>query len=114
MICSGRDKIESATDLAKAVDTAQKLNLDALVVVGGDDSNTNAAVLAEHFLSKGAVHFHALSHMAFLTMSSQACLAKWNRSIPYLPTDLTGCILQTNRSQVGLLIDVELTTWPSS
>ena len=29
------------------------MELDGLVVIGGDDSNTNAAVLAEYFLSKG-------------------------------------------------------------
>lgn len=53
MICSGRDKIETSADLAKAVETAKNLSLDGLVVVGGDDSNTNAAVLAEHFASQG-------------------------------------------------------------
>ncbi len=30
------------------------MELDGLVVIGGDDSNTNAAVLAEYFLAKGA------------------------------------------------------------
>ena len=30
------------------------MELDGLIVIGGDDSNTNAAVLAEYFLSKGA------------------------------------------------------------
>ena len=55
MICSGRDKIESASDLAKAVDTAKKLSLDALVVTGGDDSITNAAFLAEHFARQGII-----------------------------------------------------------
>ena len=32
------------------------MELDGLIVIGGDDSNTNAAVLAEYFLSKGAPH----------------------------------------------------------
>ena len=32
----------------------QAMELDGLIVIGGDDSNTNAAVLAEYFLSKGA------------------------------------------------------------
>ena len=30
-----------------------ELGLDGLIVIGGDDSNTNACVLAEYFLSKG-------------------------------------------------------------
>ena len=33
----------------QAEETAQKLNLDGLVVIGGDDSNTNACLLAENF-----------------------------------------------------------------
>lgn len=32
-----------------AVDTCSKHSLDGLVVIGGDDSNTNACLLAEHF-----------------------------------------------------------------
>jgi 6-phosphofructokinase len=53
MIGSGRDKIESAADLAAAAETVQALDLDGLVIVGGDDSNTNAAFLAEYFIAKG-------------------------------------------------------------
>lgn len=48
---SGRDKIEKAEDLARASKTCNDLKLDGLIIVGGDDSNTNAAVLAEYFLS---------------------------------------------------------------
>jgi pyrophosphate--fructose-6-phosphate 1-phosphotransferase len=33
----------------QAEDTANKLELDGLVVIGGDDSNTNACLLAEYF-----------------------------------------------------------------
>lgn len=33
----------------QAEDTAAKLDLDGLVVIGGDDSNTNACLLAEYF-----------------------------------------------------------------
>lgn len=58
MIGSGRDKIESQLDLEKAATVASKLNLDGLVIAGGDDSNTNAAVLSEYFLSQGRVFFH--------------------------------------------------------
>lgn len=53
LIGSGRTKIETEEQLAASVKTAQELKLDGIVVIGGDDSNTNAAVLAEYFLSKG-------------------------------------------------------------
>ncbi|KAK9681484.1 hypothetical protein RND81_10G006100 [Saponaria officinalis] len=49
MICSGRDKIETPEQFKQAEDTAVKLDLDGLVVIGGDDSNTNACLLAENF-----------------------------------------------------------------
>ncbi|RLM55053.1 pyrophosphate--fructose 6-phosphate 1-phosphotransferase subunit beta-like [Panicum miliaceum] len=52
MICSGRDKIETPEQFKQAEDTANKLDLDGLVVIGGDDSNTNACLLAEYFRSK--------------------------------------------------------------
>ncbi|KAL8268077.1 hypothetical protein R6Q59_001875 [Mikania micrantha] len=52
MICSGRDKIETPEQFKQAEDTATKLDLDGLVVIGGDDSNTNACLLAEYFRSK--------------------------------------------------------------
>ncbi|ONI09862.1 hypothetical protein PRUPE_4G014600 [Prunus persica] len=49
MICSGRDKIETPEQFKQAEETAVKLDLDGLVVIGGDDSNTNACLLAENF-----------------------------------------------------------------
>ncbi|XP_028755287.1 pyrophosphate--fructose 6-phosphate 1-phosphotransferase subunit beta [Neltuma alba] len=52
MICSGRDKIETPEQFKQAEETARKLDLDGLVVIGGDDSNTNACLLAENFRSK--------------------------------------------------------------
>ncbi len=52
MIGSGRTKIESPEQFAAARDTAKKLALDAVLVIGGDDSNTNAALLAEYFLAQ--------------------------------------------------------------
>lgn len=52
MICSGRDKIETPDQFKQAADTAVKLDLDGIVVIGGDDSNTNACLLAENFRSK--------------------------------------------------------------
>ncbi|MBN1901032.1 diphosphate--fructose-6-phosphate 1-phosphotransferase [Candidatus Sumerlaeota bacterium] len=53
MIGSGRDKIENADQLAACKTACEKLQLGALVIIGGDDSNTNAAVLAEYFLKEG-------------------------------------------------------------
>ncbi|HEY3329855.1 MAG TPA: diphosphate--fructose-6-phosphate 1-phosphotransferase [Capsulimonadaceae bacterium] len=53
MIMSGRDKIEKADDLAACKTNFETLGLDGLVVVGGDDSNTNAAVLAEYIKASG-------------------------------------------------------------
>lgn len=52
MICSGRDKIETPEQFKQAEETAMKLDLDGLVVIGGDDSNTNACLLAENFRGK--------------------------------------------------------------
>ncbi|XP_042521132.1 pyrophosphate--fructose 6-phosphate 1-phosphotransferase subunit beta [Macadamia integrifolia] len=52
MICSGRDKIETPEQFKQAEETALKLDLDGLVVIGGDDSNTNACLLAENFRAK--------------------------------------------------------------
>lgn len=49
MIGSGRTKIETPQQFSKALATVTKLELDGLIVVGGDDSNTNAALLAEFF-----------------------------------------------------------------
>lgn len=54
MIGSGRDKIEKEEDLAKCIESLKGLGVTALVVIGGDDSNTNAAVLAEHFMARKA------------------------------------------------------------
>lgn len=53
MIQSGRTKLEGLDVFEKVRKNCEKLNLDAVVVVGGDDSNTNAAVLAEYFLAQG-------------------------------------------------------------
>ncbi len=50
LIGSGRTKIESEEQLLASLKTMQIHDLDGLVVIGGDDSNTNAAVLAEYFL----------------------------------------------------------------
>lgn len=52
LIGSGRTKIETDEQFAASAKTVTELKLDGLVVVGGDDSNTNAALLAEYFLSK--------------------------------------------------------------
>lgn len=52
LIGTGRTKIESVEDMQKA--HAALHSYDALVVIGGDDSNTNGALLAEYLLDKGS------------------------------------------------------------
>ena len=49
IIGSGRTKIETKEQFEAAAATAKKHGLTAVVIIGGDDSNTNAAVLAEYF-----------------------------------------------------------------
>ena len=53
IIGSGRTKIETDEQYAAAAKTAKENKLDALVIIGGDDSNTNAALLAEYFVAHG-------------------------------------------------------------
>ncbi len=53
LLGSGRTKIETAEQLVAAEATVNSLRLDGLIIVGGDDSNTNAAVLAERFAASG-------------------------------------------------------------
>lgn len=52
MIMSGRDKIEKPEDLAACKKNFEDMDLDGLVIIGGDDSNTNAAMLAEYLRSQ--------------------------------------------------------------
>jgi pyrophosphate--fructose-6-phosphate 1-phosphotransferase len=54
IIGSGRTKIETPEQFAASLETAGKLELNAVVIIGGDDSNTTAALLAEYFLEKGS------------------------------------------------------------
>ena len=49
IIGSGRTKLEEEAQFDKGLEIAKDLNLKALVVIGGDDSNTNACVLAEYY-----------------------------------------------------------------
>jgi diphosphate--fructose-6-phosphate 1-phosphotransferase len=49
MIGSGRHKIEKPEHFQQSLANCQELGLDGVVVIGGDDSNTNAALLAEYF-----------------------------------------------------------------
>lgn len=50
LIGSGRSKIETDEQFAASLEIVRSLKLDGLVIIGGDDSNTNAAFLAEYFL----------------------------------------------------------------
>jgi len=53
MIKTGRTKIDSKDKMELSLKTCMELELDALVVIGGDDSNTNAAFLAQQFKPAG-------------------------------------------------------------
>ncbi len=54
IIGSGRTKLEEEWQFNKGLEIAKDLDLSALVVIGGDDSNTNACVLAEYYAAKNA------------------------------------------------------------
>ena len=54
MIGSGRTKLERREQFDKGLEILKELDISALVIIGGDDSNTNAAVLAEYYESIGA------------------------------------------------------------
>jgi pyrophosphate--fructose-6-phosphate 1-phosphotransferase len=49
IIGSGRTKLEKEAQFDKGLEILKKLGITALVIIGGDDSNTNAAVLAEYY-----------------------------------------------------------------
>ena len=52
IIGSGRTKLEETAQFDKGVEICNQLGIKAIVIIGGDDSNTNACVLAEYYLTK--------------------------------------------------------------
>ena len=54
IIGSGRTKLEKKEQFDKGLEILKQLDITALVIIGGDDSNTNAAVLAEYYKEIGA------------------------------------------------------------
>ena len=52
MIGSGRTKLEKEDQFEKGLQIIRKLDIKAIVIIGGDDSNTNACVLAEYYAAK--------------------------------------------------------------
>ena len=52
IIGSGRTKLEEVEQFEKGIQILRELNIKALVIIGGDDSNTNACVLAEYYAAK--------------------------------------------------------------
>ena len=52
IIGSGRTKLEEVDQFEKGIQILRQLNIKALVIIGGDDSNTNACVLAEYYAAK--------------------------------------------------------------
>ena len=51
IIGSGRTKLETKEQFDKGLEILKELDIKALVIIGGDDSNTNAAILAEYYKS---------------------------------------------------------------
>ena len=74
MLASGRDKIETPEQFAKATHSATANALDGLVVIGGDDSNTNACLLAEHYM-----HLPCISPAPPLHLT---CISVVSRQVP--------------------------------
>ena len=54
IIGSGRTKLETEEQFKSSLEVCKKLNITAVVIIGGDDSNTNAALLAEWFVKNNA------------------------------------------------------------
>ena len=54
IIGSGRTKLETEEQFQKSLAVCKNLNISAVVIIGGDDSNTNAALLAEWFVKNNA------------------------------------------------------------
>lgn len=52
MIGSGRTKLEEEDQFEKGIEIIRELDIKAIVIIGGDDSNTNACVLAEYYAAK--------------------------------------------------------------
>ncbi len=52
IIGSGRTKLEKEEQFEKGLEIIKELGIKALVIIGGDDSNTNACVLAEYYAAK--------------------------------------------------------------
>ena len=52
IIGSGRTKLEETEQFDKGLEICKKLGIKAIIIIGGDDSNTNACVLAEYYLAK--------------------------------------------------------------
>ena len=52
MIASGRTKLEEVDQFEKGYEIIKQLDIQAIVIIGGDDSNTNACVLAEYYAAK--------------------------------------------------------------
>ncbi len=54
MICSGRTKLETEEQFQKVMATCKRNGITAIVIIGGDDSNTNACALAQYLVAQKA------------------------------------------------------------
>ncbi len=87
LIGSGRDKIEKEKDLEQAASVVKELDLDGLVVCGGDDSNTNAAVLAENFAAKGELLCCVRTTLPPMCQAAPCCIVLYTPRdfVPHIP-----------------------------
>ena len=94
---SGRTKIETPDQFAQAYKVITDLKLDAMVIVGGDDSNTNAALLAEFFKSKGSdVTFVGVPKILIISTSWSLGVLPGKSGLPKTSSEITHPIDQTS------------------
>ena len=72
IIGSGRTKLETEEQFEKSLAVCKKLNISAVVIIGGDDSNTNAALLAEWFVKHNA-GIQVITTMLYTDQQNPCC-----------------------------------------
>ena len=87
MIRTGRTKIDSKKKMEMSLQNCKALDLDALVVIGGDDSNTNAAFLAQYFTTSGIKVIPDLFTASFFVNTDQT-----NAQIASVPKPSPRCL----------------------
>jgi predicted Zn-dependent protease len=75
IIGSGRTKLEKEEQFEKGIEILRQLGIKALVIIGGDDSNTNACVLAEYYAQKN--YGEAYDRFIDLTKTNMCTAETW-------------------------------------